>query len=257
MLHNQLLIFSPLEQFEITNLLSFNAPFFGYFTFTLTNLSLYSIMIFILIICLHIMGNNDKKLLPSKWSIALESLFSSINTMVRDQIGSTNEIFLPFIYSLFCFILLSNLIGNIPYSFVITSSAIICLGLSFTIFMGVTILSLATHKIKFFSFFIPQGCPLVLVPMLVIIEFISYFSRSISLGVRLFANICAGHSLVKILTTFLYQFFTNSILVFILALIPFTLFILIIALEIGVSIIQSFVFCLLTCTYIRDAIDLH
>jgi F-type H+-transporting ATPase subunit a len=162
-----------------------------------------------------------------------------------------------FIYSLFCLILFANLVGNIPYSFVITTSAIVCLGLSFTIFIGVTILGLSIHKLKFFSFFIPSGTPLILVPLLVIIEFISYLARAFSLGVRLFANMCAGHSLMKILSTFLYQMFSSSLLVAILTLIPFIIFIALVGLEIAVSIIQSYVFCLLVSSYLKDVIDLH
>jgi len=248
---------SPLEQFEVTSFLSFNAPIFGYFTITLTNLALYSILVLLLILSFHYFGNNEKKLLPSKWSIGLESLFSSINSMVRDQIGTSNEIYLPFIYSLFCFILFANLIGNIPYSFVLTTSAIVCLGLSVTIFLGVTILGLSKHKLHFFSFFVPSGTPLGLVPMLVLIELISYLARAVSLGVRLFANMVAGHSLMKILSTFLYKLFSSSIIAFIITLLPFTIFIALCGLELAVSFIQSFVFCLLVSSYLKDAIELH
>jgi len=177
--------------------------------------------------------------------------------MVREQIGTSNEIYLPFIYSLFCFVLIANLVGNIPYSFVITTSAVVCLGLSFTIFIGVTILGLSIHNLAFFSFFIPSGTPLILVPMLVIIEFISYLARAVSLGVRLFANLTAGHSLMKILSTFLYQMFNSSLIISILTLIPFSLFISLVGLELAVSFIQSFVFCLLISSYLKDAIDLH
>ena len=254
---SNLFIFSPLEQFEVTSLLSFNAPILGYITITLTNLALYSLLILILILGLHYMGNNETKLLPSKWSIFLESLFSSINSMVREQIGTSNEVYLPFIYSLFFFVLFANLIGNIPYSFVITTSAIVCLSLSVTIFIGVTILGLSIHKINFFSFFVPSGCPLVLVPMLSIIELISYIARSLSLGVRLFANMFAGHSLIKILSTFLYQMFSSSIIMFIFTLIPFSIFVVLCGLEVAVSFIQTFVFCLLVSSYLKDAIELH
>lgn len=177
--------------------------------------------------------------------------------MVREQIGTSNEIYLPFIYSLFCFVLFANLVGNIPYSFVITTSAIVCLGLSFTIFIGVTILGLSIHKLAFFSYFIPSGTPLVLVPMLVLIEFISYLARAVSLGVRLFANLTAGHSLMKILSTFLYQMFSSTLIISILTLIPFSIFIALVGLELAVSFIQSFVFCLLVSSYLKDAIDLH
>ena len=127
---SQFLINSPLEQFEVTSLLGLNAPVLGYLNLSLTNLSLYSILVLFLIVGIHYMGNNETKLVPSKWSIALESLFASINSMVREQLGK--EVYLPFIYSLFFFILIANLCGAVPYSFTITTSAIVAIGLSFT-----------------------------------------------------------------------------------------------------------------------------
>jgi F-type H+-transporting ATPase subunit a len=250
-----LLINSPLEQFEITNLLGISAPIFGYLNITLTNLALYSILILFLIISLHYFGNNETKILSSKWSILIESLFASINSMVKEQIGK--EIYLPFIYSLFFFILIANLTGNIPYSYTITSSIIVSLGLSFTIFIGVTLLGLSIHKIHFFAYFIPSGTPLALVPSLVLIELISYISRAGSLGIRLFANIVAGHTLLKILSTFLYQMFSGSIIIAILTLIPFSIFIVLIGLELAVSFIQAYIFSILVCSYIKDALELH
>jgi F-type H+-transporting ATPase subunit a len=201
------------------------------------------------------MGNNNTRLLPSKWSIALESLFASVNSMVKEQIGK--EVYLPFIYSLFFFILIANLFGNVPYSFTITSSVIVSIGLSFTIFIGVTILGLSIHKLHFFSYFIPSGTPLALVPLLVLIELISYIARAGSLGIRLFANIVAGHTLLKILSTFLYQMFSGSLIVAVLTLIPFSIFIALIGLELAVSFIQAYVLTILTCSYIKDAIELH
>jgi F-type H+-transporting ATPase subunit a len=254
-IQSNLYINSPLEQFEVTSLLSLDAPIFGYIGLTLTNLALYSFLIFILIVGLHFMGNNDTKLLPSKWSILLESLFASINSMVREQIG--REIYLPFIYSLFFFILIANLLGNIPYSYTITTSVIVSIGLSFTILIGVTILGLSIHKIHFFSFFIPSGTPLALVPLLVLIELISYLARAFSLGIRLFANVVAGHTLLKILSTFLYQMFSGGLIIFIVTLVPFALFLAITGLELAVSFIQAYVFVLLVCSYIKDAIELH
>jgi len=248
-------IHSPLEQFEVTNLIGLNAPVLGYFNLTLTNLALYSIMVLVLIVGLHLLANNNTKLVPSKWSIVLESLFASVHSMVKDQIGK--EVYLPFIYSLFFFILIANLTGNVPYSFTITTSVIVSIGLSFTIFIGVTILGLSIHKTHFFSFFVPSGTPLALVPLLVLIEMVSYLARAVSLGVRLFANMVAGHTLMKILSTFLYQMFSSSIIVAVLTLIPFTLFLAIMGLELAVSVIQAYVFSILTCSYIKDAIDLH
>ena len=202
---NLIIINSPLEQFEVTNLLGLNAPIFGYLNLTLTNLALYCIIVLFLVISLHYIGNNNAKLVPSKWSIALESSFASINSMVREQIGSANELYLPFIYSLFFFILIANLTGNVPYSYTITTSIVVTLSLSFTILIGVTILGLYIHKLRFFAYFIPSGTPLALVPLLVLIELLSYSARAFSLGIRLFANMTAGHTLLKILSTFLLQ----------------------------------------------------
>jgi F-type H+-transporting ATPase subunit a len=257
MLNTTHFISSPLEQFEVTNLIGINAPILGFFNLTLTNLALYSIVLLFLTLGLHFVSSNNRKLVPSKWSIALESSFASINTMVRDQIGTTNEVYLPFIYSLFFFIIIANLMGNVPYNFTITTSVIVSLGLSFTIFIGVTILALSIHRLRFFSFFIPSGCPLGLVPLLVLIETISYLARAVSLGVRLFANMLAGHALVKILSGFIFSLFGSGLIVAIVTMVPFVFFVGIIGLEIGVSIIQAYVFCSLVCSYLKDAIDLH
>lgn len=246
---------SPLEQFEVTSLLSFNAPILGYFNFTLTNLALYSVLVISLIIAIHYLGNNNTKLVPSKWSIVLESIFASINSMVKEQLGK--EIYFPFIYSIFFFILIANLFGNVPYSFTITTSIMVSLGLSFTILTAVTILGLFIHKLHFFSYFIPSGTPLGLVPLLVLIEMISYLARALSLGIRLFANVVAGHALMKILATLLYQMFSAGIIIFVVTLIPFVLFLAIMGLELAVSCIQAYVFTILTCSYIKDAIELH
>lgn len=254
---NKIIIFinSPLEQFEVSSLLSFNAPILGYLNISLTNLALYSILVLTLIISIHYMSNNENKLVPSKWSIALESLFASINSMVREQLGK--ELYLPFIYSLFFFILIANLTGNIPYSFTITTSIMVSIGLSFTILIAVTILALSIHKLHFFSFFVPSGTPLALVPLLVLIELVSYLARAFSLGIRLFANVVAGHTLMKILATFLYQMFSSTLIIATITLIPFTIFLAIVGLELAVSIIQAYVFTILTCSYIKDAIELH
>ena len=134
---------------------------------------------------------------------------------------------------------------------------IVTLSLSFTILIGVTILGLSIHKVKFFSYFIPSGTPLALVPLLVLIELLSYSARAFSLGIRLFANMTAGHTLLKILSTFLLQMFSASLIIAILTLIPFAIFMALIGLELAVSFIQSYVYCILTCSYIRDAIELH
>jgi F-type H+-transporting ATPase subunit a len=252
-----LFINSPLEQFEVVNLLGLNAPILGHLNLAFTNIALYSLLVLLIVIGLHYFGNNNTKLVPSKWSIALESSFQSINSIVREQIGYIHELYLPFIYALFYFIVIANLNGNVPYSYTITTSIITSLSLSFTILIAVTILAFYLHKLAFFSYFVPLGTPLPLVPLLVLIELVSYLARGFSLGIRLFANVVAGHTLLKILSTFLYQMFTASLTLFIITLLPFTFFLALSGLEIAVSIIQAYVFILLTSSYLKDSINLH
>lgn len=249
--------YSPLEQFEVTSLISLNLPVAGYINLSLTNLGLYAILTVFLVLGLHIMGNNRKRLVPSLWSISLESAFASVHGLVKSQIGQNNEIFFPLVYSLFFFILFANLSGNIPYGFTLGTSIMVSLGLSVTIFIGVTILGLKIHKVHFFSFFVPAGTPLALVPLLVPIELISYVARAFSLGVRLFANVTAGHVLMKILRGFLFPLMTSNVFVAVASLLPFAIFIGIIGLEVAVSFIQAYVFCVLASSYIKDAVDLH
>lgn len=250
-------LYSPLDQFEVTSLVSVQLPIFGYVNFSFTNLGLYTIITVYVLLAFHFMASNNRKLIPNRWSISLESSFASLHNLVKSQIGAAYEVYLPFIYSLFFFILFANLNGNVPYGFTITTSLIVALGLSVIIFLGVTILGLSMHKLHFFTFFVPSGAPGALIPLLVPIEIISYLARAVSLGVRLFANMLSGHSLLKILSGFIGPMFTNSIIVALFALIPFAIFIGIVALEVAVSFIQAYVFCILTASYIKDAIYLH
>ena len=258
---NNYICSSPLEQFETTNFISFVAPILGNFVISLTNVGFYSLLVLGLGIGYHALsistGAGSPGIVPSKWSLSLESSYATLHSMVKEQVGSANEIYVPFIYSLFWFIVLANLVGNVPYSFAFTSSAIVAMGLSVMIFLGVTILGLTRHGIHFFSFFVPAGTPLALVPLLVLIELISYFARAFSLGVRLFANIVAGHTLLKILSGFLYPALTSGILLFFVTLLPMAIFIALVGLEIAVSLIQAYVFTILTCSYLKDAIELH
>ena len=248
--------YSPLEQFEVIPLITLSLPLFNT-GLSLTNFGFYSLLTVSLIVLFHFSSLNDLKLIPSRWSLGLESSYASLNTMVKEQIGSSNELYFPTIYSLFIFILISNLIGNVPYSFALETSGVFSLGLSFTIWLGCTILGLYLHGVHFFSYFVPAGTPIGMVPLLVLVEFISYVARAFSLGIRLFANLVAGHTLLKILSGFIYPMFTLGPLVWIVSLIPLTLFTALIGLEIAVSFIQAYVFTILTCIYIKDALDLH
>lgn len=196
-------------------------------------------------------------MVPSYWSVIIETIYASVNAFSNDQLGNRNISYFPFIYALFWFVLISNLVGNVPYGFTLTSSAITTIGLSVVIFIGVTIIGLIIHKHRFFAYFVPAGTPLGLVPILVLIEVISYLARAVSLGVRLAANIIAGHILLAILASFLFSLFGSGLIIATITMVPFAIFTALIVLELAVSAIQAYVFCTLVASYIHDAIELH
>src|SRR5947209_18847500 len=165
--------------------------------------------------------------------------------------------FFPLISALFIYILINNLVGMVPYSFAPTSHFILTFSLSFTIVIGATILGFQIHALKFFSLLVPSGCPLGLLPLLVLIEFISYLSRNVSLGLRLAANILSGHMLLSILGGFTYNIMTSGLLFFFLGLLPLAFIIAFSVLELAIAFIQAQVFVVLTCSYIKDSLDLH
>jgi F-type H+-transporting ATPase subunit a len=250
-------ILSPLEQFETVPLISLTLPVITDIVFSVTNLGLYVILTVGIIIFGHYYSMNTQRLIPNGWSVFFESSYSTIVSIARNQIGASYEVFVPFVFSLFWFVIICNFQGNIPYGYTVTSSAISTIGLSVIVFLGVTALAIRLHGYHALSFFVPSGTPLVLVPMLVLIETISYFARAVSLGVRLFSNIVAGHTLLKILSTFLGQLFGAGVIVAIFTIIPFAVFVALIGLEIAVSIIQAYVLSVLVCSYIKDALELH
>lgn len=204
------------------------------------------------------MAVNYNKVVANKWSVSQESMYASVHSIVLNQINSKKgQVYFPFIFALFIFILINNLIGMVPYSFASTSHFILTFSISFTVVLGATILGLIKHGLKFFSLFVPAGCPLGLLPLLVLIEFISYLARNISLGLRLAANILSGHMLLNILSGFAYNIMTSSFVFFFLGLIPLAFIIAFSGLELGIAFIQAQVFVVLTCSYIKDGLDLH
>src|ERR1700755_1777574 len=188
----------------------------------------------------------------------METIYATVHSIVVNQInGKKGQMYFPFMYALFVFILVNNLIGMVPYSFASTSHFILTFSISFTVVLGATILSFQVHNIKFFSLFVPAGCPLALLPLLVLIEFISYLARNVSLGLRLAANILSGHMLLNILSGFTYNIMTSGILFFFLGLLPLAFIIAFSGLELAIAFIQAQVFVVLSCSYIKDALDLH
>jgi len=249
---------SPLDQFDIRDYISLDVAFLGNLHISLTNIGLYITIASLLIFAFSILATNFNKIVSNNWSISQESLYATVFSIVINQINAKNgQIYFPFIYALFIFILVNNLLGMVPYSFASTSHFILAFSLSFTVVLGATILGFQTHGLKFFSLFVPSGCPLGLLPLLVLIEFISYLARNVSLGLRLAANVLSGHMLLSILSGFTYKIMMSGIVFFFLGLLPLAFIVAFSGLELGIAFIQAQVFAVLSCGYIKDCLELH
>ena len=252
------IILSPLDQFEIRDLLSLDISLLGNTHLSLTNIGLYLLISIFIVISYSLLATNNNKIIPNNWSISQETLYSTVYSIVINQINTNKgQIYFPFIYSLFIFILINNLIGLIPYSFAPTAHFILTFSISFTVVLGATILGFQKHGLKFFSLFVPSGCPLALLPLLVLIEFISYLARNVSLGLRLAANVLSGHMLLNILGGFTYNIMNSGFIFFLLGLMPLLFIIAFSGLEIGIAFIQAQVFVVLSASYIKDTLELH
>lgn len=249
---------SPLDQFEIRDYISINAPVLANLHLSISNIGLYLTTGFFIALYLNILATNYNKIISNTWSISQESIYDTIHSLVISQINyKKGQRYFPFICTLFIFILINNLIGMVPYSYSSTSHFILTFFISFTIVLGATILGFKKHGLDFFSLFVPSGCPLSLLPLLVLIEFISYLARNVSLGLRLAANIVAGHLLLNILSGFTYNIMTSGLIFFFLGILPLGFIIAFSGLELAIAFIQSQVFVVLSSSYIKDALDLH
>ena len=249
---------SPLDQFTIRNLFSIKADLLGNLKISLTNIGLYLIITSFIIFILYTLATNYDLTTPNGWSLSVESIYATVFSIVTNQINANKgQMFFPLLSALFIYILINNLVGMVPYSFAPTSHFILTFSLSFTIVIGATILGFQIHALKFFSLLVPSGCPLGLLPLLVLIEFISYLSRNVSLGLRLAANVLSGHMLLNILSGFTYNIMSKGFIYFFLGLLPLAFIIAFSGLEIGIAFIQAQVFVVLSSAYIKDGLELH
>jgi len=249
---------SPLDQFIIRNLFSIKGDLLANIQISLTNIGLYLLITTFLVFMYYLLATNYNILTPNSWSISQESIYSTVYSIVVNQINANKgQMFFPLISALFIYILVNNLVGMVPYSFAPTSHFILTFSISFTIVIGATILGFQIHALKFFSLLVPSGCPLGLLPLLVLIEFISYLARAVSLGLRLAANVLSGHMLLNILGGFTYNIMSSGLIYFFLGLMPLLFIVAFSGLEIGIAFIQAQVFVVLSCSYIKDALELH
>jgi len=238
---------SPLHQFVVERLVPIQIDGID---LSFTNSALFMAIAVVVTTAFLTLSMSGARLVPSRWQSAAELSYEFIANMVRDNVGSAGRPYFPFIFSLFMFVLFGNLIGMVPYTFTYTSHIAVTFALAAFIFIGVTLIALARHGWHFFTFFAPKGMPLVLQMLLVPIEVISYLIRPMTLSIRLFANMMAGHTMLVIFAGFVVAMGVFGIL-------PLALNVFFILLELLVAVLQAYVFTILTCIYLHDAIHLH
>ena len=239
---------SPLEQFEITPFVHFEV---GSMDLAFTNSSLAMVITIAVITLFLTLSVNTRSIIPSRVQLISELSYGFIAQLLKDTVGEQGRKYFPFVFTIFMFVLIGNMVGMLPYSFTFTSHIIVTFALAAIVFIGVTILGFAKHGMHFFSFFVIPGLPWYMLPLLIPIEVISYLSRPISLSVRLFANMLAGHTLIKVFAMFVITMpFYSGVL-------PLAFIVALTGLEILIAFLQAYVFAILTCLYINDALHLH
>ena len=223
----------------------------GAFDISFTNASLFMIISSLAILIIFNIGSKKNSLLPNKIQLLAELSYTFVSKMISDTAGLKAKPYFAFIFSLFMFVLFCNMFGMIPYTFTVTSHIIVTFVLAAFIFIGVTIVGFAKHGFGYLKLFVPSGVPAVLLPLIVVIEVISYLSRPVSLSVRLFANMMAGHTMMKVFGGFVIS------LGIIGGWLPLSFSVALTGLEILVAFLQAYVFAILTCIYLNDALNLH
>ena len=237
----------PIHQFKIKELI----PLEIFETnISYTNSSLFMSLAIIFITLLLLLSIKNKSLIPSRFQSISEIFYEFIANMVSDNIGDKGHKFFPLIFTLFTFLLFGNMLGMLPYSFTFTSHIIVTFVLAMFVFLLVTLLGIFIHGFKFFGLFVPKGVPMLMLPLMIPIEIISYLSRPISLSVRLFANMMAGHTMLKIFAGFIVPLGIFGIA-------PLMVDVALTALEVLIAFLQAYVFTILTCLYLNEAINLH
>ena len=237
----------PIHQFEIKELI----PLEIFETnISYTNSSLFMTLAIIFITSLLLLSIKNKSLIPSRFQSISEIFYEFIANMVSDNIGDKGRKFFPLIFTLFTFLLFGNMLGMLPYSFTFTSHIIVTFVLAMFIFLLVTLLGIFIHGFKFFGLFVPKGVPMIMLPLMIPIEIISYLSRPISLSVRLFANMMAGHTMLKIFAGFIVPLGIFGVA-------PLMVDVALTALEVLIAFLQAYVFTILTCLYLNESINLH
>ncbi|MGF6227037.1 F-type H+-transporting ATPase subunit a [Inquilinus ginsengisoli] len=238
---------SPTEQFQIEKILHVDI---GGLDLSFTNSSLYMVIAAVVASAVLFLGGSRRALVPGRLQSFAEMLYELVANMIRDNAGKEGLKYFPFIFTLFIFILFGNVIGIIPGTFTFTSHIIVTFALAFVVFLGVTVIGFARHGAGYLRMFFPHGAPLWTAVILVPVELISYLSRPISLSVRLFANMTVGHVLLKVIGGFVIALGVGGV-------IPFAFLIPLTMLELFIAVLQAYIFAILSCVYLHDALHLH
>ena len=216
-----------------------------------TNSSLFMLLSALGICAVLFLGTKEKKLIPGKFQLLSEILYNFIAKMISDTAGSKAKPYFPFIFSLFMFVLFCNMFGMLPYSFTVTSHIIVTMLMAVFILIAVTVIGFIKHGFGYLKLFVPSGVPVILLPLITVIEVISYLSRPLSLSVRLFANMMAGHTMLKVFGGFVVSLGILG------GWLPLSFSVALTGLEVLVAFLQAYVFAILTCIYLNDALNLH
>lgn len=243
---------APMHQFEICDLVPIHI---GNIDASFTNASLWMVITVAVVTILGFLATGRQALVPSRLQSTVEVAYEFVANMVRDNAGQEGMKYFPFIFTLFIFILFANMLGLIPYSFTVTSHIIVTFAMAAFVFIGVTLIGFIRHGIGFLGFFVPKGIPFWLAPLLVVIEVVSYLTRPISLSVRLFANMLAGHTLLKVFAGFVVMLGVSGLGAVSIA--PLLFMVAFTGMEVLVAFLQAFVFTILTCIYLNDALHMH
>lgn len=251
------MLLTPLEQFQV---ISFFPSNFFRLDFSLTNVFFVGLLA---VLCLLSVASLSSEysgrflLIPNNWQTLFDILNETVVSLVYDNTNKEGEKYFPFVSSLFLTIVSANLIGLIPYSFTMTSHLSVTFTLSLSVFIGLNIICLRKHGAHMLSLFIPANTSVFLAWLLIPIEFVSYIFKPLSLGVRLFANLMAGHTLLKVIIGFSWSMLLLEDYLSVAHTFPLLVIVLLFGLELGVAIIQAYVFTVLTCIYLNDSINLH
>ena len=251
MMERDATVSNPIEQFEIKPLIDLDL---GGYNIAFTNSSAMMVLVVVLATFFLTASVSSRSMIPGRWQSMAELLYEFISGLLRDNVGSEGRAYFPFIFTLFVFVLFGNVLGLFPLTFTFTSHIIVTFAMAAVVFIGVTIIGFARHGLHFLRMFFPHGVPVFIAPILVPVELISYFSRPISLSVRLFANMTAGHIILTVLGGFV---ITLGGLYVVPGIVPFAFLSAVTLLEIGIALLQAYVFTVLSCIYLHDAIHMH